>query len=58
MRTDPFRFGTARKRSNHNAILRWAIRRKMPDDAIRAIMSGVATRVQIYGKHPTKVRAA
>lgn len=54
MRTDQFRFGTPRKKSNKNAMFRFALRNKAGDAALQALMAGTCTKRALYGKHPTK----
>lgn len=56
MRTDQFRFGTPTKGSNLRAMLKYALRNKMGDEAITACLHGTMTKARLYGRHPTKRR--
>jgi hypothetical protein len=58
MRTDPFRFGTPMRKQTQRSLIRRAIRRKLPDDVLQAVFAGTATKAMVYGRHPTKKRAA
>ena len=49
--------GILTKKTKRNMIKR-AVRRKLSDAVLEAIMFGTATRTMVYGFHPTKRRAA
>lgn len=48
--------GGLTRKTKRNMIKR-AVRRKLPDYILQAIMLGTATKVEVYGFHPTKSRA-